>query len=288
MLDVRGITKRFGGLVAVDDVSFRVAPRSIHSVIGPNGAGKTTLFNVLTGVYVPEAGEVTLDGTRISGRKPEQIAARGVGRTFQNIRLFASMTVLENVVVGGSLHTRYNYVDALFRTPRFHRGERDACDRAIRRFRQRTQRLDRDQPLDSLRTGRRDHAGDAGPHRMAEQGETLPAQRIGDVEDGVDRADEGIVAARRQMCAATVAGLVDGNDVEAGQVPQQRDEAGRIVQPAMQGQHLRCAGLAPAQSGDAAERNVDRKFAHHDHPSSPRASAASADACASPALRQGM
>lgn len=132
MLEVRSITKRFGGLVAVDDVAFSVAPRSIHSVIGPNGAGKTTLFNLLTGVYVPDRGEVLLSGFRISGRKPEQIAARGVGRTFQNIRLFASMTALENVVVGGSLHTRYNYADALFRTPRFHRGEREARARALR------------------------------------------------------------------------------------------------------------------------------------------------------------
>lgn len=132
MLKIESITKRFGGLLAVDAVEFSVAARTIHSVIGPNGAGKTTLFNVLTGVYVPDAGAVTLEGHRISGRKPEQIAARGVARTFQNIRLFASMTALENVVVGGSLHTRYNYMDALFRTPRFARGEREGKLRALR------------------------------------------------------------------------------------------------------------------------------------------------------------
>lgn len=132
MLRVENISKRFGGLVAVDAVEFTVALKTIHSVIGPNGAGKTTLFNVLTGVYQPDEGQVLLHDKKLSGLQPEKIAKRGVGRTFQNIRLFGSMTVLENVVVGGHLHTRYNFADALLRTPRFASGERKALANALR------------------------------------------------------------------------------------------------------------------------------------------------------------
>ena len=132
MLQIENITKHFGGLVAVDAVEFSVAARTIHSVIGPNGAGKTTLFNVLTGVYKPDAGQVTLGGKRISGLQPEKIAARGVGRTFQNIRLFGSMTVFENVVLGQHLHSKYSYLDALLRTPRYARGEHHAKEHAAR------------------------------------------------------------------------------------------------------------------------------------------------------------
>ena len=131
MLVIENITKKFGGLVAVDDVNIRVAPKTIHSIIGPNGAGKTTLFNVLTGVYKPEHGIVKLEGHRISGHLPEHIAARGVGRTFQNIRLFGSMKVFENVLVGLHVHTRYTYFDALLHTPRFVRGEDSARTKAI-------------------------------------------------------------------------------------------------------------------------------------------------------------
>ena len=131
MLEITSITKRFGGLTAVEDVSFRVDAGKIVSVIGPNGAGKTTLFNVLTGVYKPDAGTVTLNDYRLSGRPPQRIARRGVGRTFQNIRLFGSMTVFENLLVGQHTHIRYTYADALLRTPRFFRAERLARDRAM-------------------------------------------------------------------------------------------------------------------------------------------------------------
>lgn len=131
MLTIENITKRFGGLTAVDDVNFRVGAKTIHSVIGPNGAGKTTLFNVLTGIYRPEVGTVKLDGHRISGRLPEQIARRGVGRTFQNIRLFGQMKVFENVLVGMNSHTHYNYFDALLHTPRFRKGEQAARDKSL-------------------------------------------------------------------------------------------------------------------------------------------------------------
>lgn len=131
LLEIKALGKRFGGLVALDDVALDIAPRSIHSVIGPNGAGKTTLFNVLTGVYRPDHGTIHFDSHPIAGLAPERIASRGLARTFQNIRLFGSMTVFENILTGLHLHTRYNYVDALLHTPRFRRGEKDAKARAM-------------------------------------------------------------------------------------------------------------------------------------------------------------
>ena len=102
-LDVRGLGMQFEGLSALSEVSLRVPPGQIHGLIGPNGAGKTTLFNCLTGFYTPTSGEVWLSGERIDGFPPHVIAGAGVSRTFQNIRLFANMTVLENVLVGGHL-----------------------------------------------------------------------------------------------------------------------------------------------------------------------------------------
>ena len=104
MLDVRSITQRFGGITALEDVSFTVARGEITGVIGPNGAGKTTLFNIVTGIYAQTSGQVLLEGNDISRVPAEQLASRGLVRTFQNIELFGSMTVLENVMLG--LHTR--------------------------------------------------------------------------------------------------------------------------------------------------------------------------------------
>ena len=115
LLDVRGVTKRFGGLTALDAVSASVASNEIFGLIGPNGAGKTTLFNVLTGVYGPDAGEVVFEGVRVSGFKPHRIAEHGIARTFQNIRLFGNMTALENVMVGRHLRTRAGVVGAVLR-----------------------------------------------------------------------------------------------------------------------------------------------------------------------------
>ncbi len=123
-LVIRNITKRFGGLVAVDDVSFEVSRGQIFSVIGPNGAGKTSLFNVLTGVYTPDAGAILWEGKKISHLSPEWIARRGVARTFQNIRLFGAMTVYENVLVAQHSHLNYNFFDAVFHNRRFHVQER--------------------------------------------------------------------------------------------------------------------------------------------------------------------
>jgi branched-chain amino acid transport system ATP-binding protein len=100
LLDARQVTKRFGGLVAVDKVDFVIEPGMITSLIGPNGAGKTTFFNCVTGFYNPEEGEIIFDGQPINGLRPDLITTRGVARTFQNIRLFQNMTALENVMVG--------------------------------------------------------------------------------------------------------------------------------------------------------------------------------------------
>lgn len=130
-LTVQNATKRFGGLVAVNDVSLAVKPGEIFSVIGPNGAGKTTFFNLLTGIYEPDVGEVRLDDRVITGASPDKVASMGVGRTFQNIRLFGAMTVLENVLIGHHIHTKTTYFDALFHTPRFRQTEAKAKARAM-------------------------------------------------------------------------------------------------------------------------------------------------------------
>jgi branched-chain amino acid transport system ATP-binding protein len=100
LLEARGITKRFGGLVANREISFRVAPGELVGIIGPNGAGKSTLFDLVTGFQAPDAGDVTLDGERITGLRPDEISRRGVGRTFQKLKPFGQLTVVENVMIG--------------------------------------------------------------------------------------------------------------------------------------------------------------------------------------------
>jgi branched-chain amino acid transport system ATP-binding protein len=123
------LRKEFGGLVAVDDVDFTVPEGAIVSLIGPNGAGKTTFFNMLTGVYKPTAGQVVFAGEDLTGRPPHVFTQRGIGRTFQNIRLFQNMTALENVLVG--MHTRLHgrLIESILRTPRVKREEEKARDR---------------------------------------------------------------------------------------------------------------------------------------------------------------
>jgi branched-chain amino acid transport system ATP-binding protein len=123
LFEARGITKRFGGLVAIHRVDYALE-RGIASIIGPNGAGKTTLFNVFTGLYEPDEGEVTFRGRSLVGLRPDQITALGVCRTFQNIRLFANMTAIENVLVGMHARVRLGLWDALTHRPRFRTVER--------------------------------------------------------------------------------------------------------------------------------------------------------------------
>jgi branched-chain amino acid transport system ATP-binding protein len=125
LLEAAGVTKDFGGLRAVSDVSLSVEEGQIFSLIGPNGAGKTTVFNVITGVYRPTAGVVRFDGQVVSGLRPHAIAHRGVTRTFQNIRLFATRTCRDNIRIAGHQHSRAGLADALLRTRRFFDDERD-------------------------------------------------------------------------------------------------------------------------------------------------------------------
>jgi branched-chain amino acid transport system ATP-binding protein len=130
MLRTDKTTIRFGGLCAVNELSMEVGKGEIFGLIGPNGAGKTTIFNLLTGVYQPTSGEIYFNGQRINGLRPYQIASRGVSRTFQNIRLFPSMSVLDNVMTACHIHTGQNLFDAILRTPRFTNDEkkqRDYC-----------------------------------------------------------------------------------------------------------------------------------------------------------------
>jgi len=118
-----GISLRFGGVTALHDVSFSVERGSLFTIIGPNGAGKTSLFNVITGLYRMDAGDIHLDGRRISDFPPHAVARAGVVRTFQNLELFGNMTALENVLTGGHLLTRYRALDWCFRSRRFRREE---------------------------------------------------------------------------------------------------------------------------------------------------------------------
>lgn len=130
LLEAKGVTKRFGGLVAVSKVDFTIEKGSIVSLIGPNGAGKTTFFNTITGIYKPEEGSVKFDGHELVGKRSDQIAAMGISRTFQNIRLFANMTVRENILVG--MHTRLKQSpwQAVLQTKGFKDEEKAALARA--------------------------------------------------------------------------------------------------------------------------------------------------------------
>ena len=130
LLELRKVDKIFGGLHAVRSVSFSVEPGSIFGLIGPNGAGKTTLFNVITGVYTPEHGEIVFGGKNIAGQKPAVIAAQGIARTFQNIRIFRTMTVAENVMVAGHHLHSASILDAMLRTPAYERDEQALNRRA--------------------------------------------------------------------------------------------------------------------------------------------------------------
>jgi branched-chain amino acid transport system ATP-binding protein len=130
ILDSANVSKIFGGLVAVDSVSFSVPERSIVSIIGPNGAGKTTFFNMLTGLYRPSAGWITFDGRDITARRPDRILKAGMARTFQNIRLFATMTALENVMVGEHSRMQAGLFGSIIRLPSVRREEKAARDKA--------------------------------------------------------------------------------------------------------------------------------------------------------------
>ena len=123
LLEVKNLTKNFGGLTAVGDVTMELNEGELVGLIGPNGAGKTTLFNLLTGVYEPSEGTITLDGHLLNGKAPYKIAAGGLGRTFQNIRLFKDLSVLDNVLIAFANHHKPHVFASLFRLPSYYKNE---------------------------------------------------------------------------------------------------------------------------------------------------------------------
>jgi branched-chain amino acid transport system ATP-binding protein len=125
MLDLRGVNKAFGGLRVISDLDLPVMPGEIVSVIGPNGAGKTTLFNLISGIYTPDTGDIVFEGKSIVGLPPYKITNRGIARTFQTLRLFLNMSVKENVMAATYGHTRASIVESMFRLPRARREERE-------------------------------------------------------------------------------------------------------------------------------------------------------------------
>src|SRR5436305_8548249 len=131
LLEARHVTIRFGGLTAVSDFNLAIEPHELVGLIGPNGAGKTTVFNMLTGVYKPTEGAITISNHPTAGLKPYEITALGVARTFQNIRLFKELSVLDNVKIGGHIHYKYSGTSAVLHTNRFHDAEEIAEKEAV-------------------------------------------------------------------------------------------------------------------------------------------------------------
>ena len=130
LLEAKGVSKRYGGLLAVDNVSLSLPRAAIHSIIGPNGAGKTTMFNCLTSFVTPSSGEILLDGERIDGLRPDRVAAKGIARTYQNIRLFPDLTTLENIMVGVDAKRPESLLGAIFSTPKHRETVRTTTARA--------------------------------------------------------------------------------------------------------------------------------------------------------------
>ncbi len=131
ILKIEDVTQKFGGLTALSHIRIDIHPGEILGVIGPNGAGKTTLFNLITGIYRPSEGRILLNGKDITGKKPYQIAELGISRTFQNIRLFRKMTVQDNVMAGLHIRTKSNLIDAVFKTGRRKREEKEGEEKAV-------------------------------------------------------------------------------------------------------------------------------------------------------------
>ena len=132
MLEAKGVTRNFGGLIAVNNVSFEVLPYEIFGLIGPNGAGKTTLFNLITGLTEVSKGEVLFKGSKINKYKPHQIARRGIARTFQNLRLFANLSALENVMIAQHVHSKAGVISGVLGLPSVRREERQVRSEAMK------------------------------------------------------------------------------------------------------------------------------------------------------------
>ncbi len=131
ILSVDNLTKSFGGVVAINDTSFSIKQKEIYGIIGPNGAGKTTMFNIITGNYEATSGQVKFDEKIISGLKPHEIVRHGIARTFQNIRLFKSMSVLDNILIGFDFQIKYTFLESIVRLPRFFGEEKRVKKRAL-------------------------------------------------------------------------------------------------------------------------------------------------------------
>ena len=132
MLEAKNLNIAFGGLKAVDDFNISIKKGELHGLIGPNGAGKTTVFNLLTGVYKPDSGTITLDGNNIEGKSTIEINKAGIARTFQNIRLFKDMSVLDNVKVALHNHHKYSTIEAILRMPKYFKVEKDMDEEAMK------------------------------------------------------------------------------------------------------------------------------------------------------------
>jgi len=131
ILKVDNVSMIFGGLTAVKDFNLELNQGEIVALIGPNGAGKTTAFNVITGVYTPTIGHICYKGTDITGQRPDQITKQGIARTFQNIRLFKDLSVLDNVLIGNHLHLKSNFIEATFKLPRYRREEKEILEKSL-------------------------------------------------------------------------------------------------------------------------------------------------------------
>ena len=131
ILKTENLVMQFGGLTAVNNLSLDIKEREIVSVIGPNGGGKTTAFNMITGVYTPTQGKVLLNGKDITGRRPDEINKLGIARTFQNIRLFKDLSVLDNVLIGNHLHVESNVLGAIFKLPKYRREEKEMREKSL-------------------------------------------------------------------------------------------------------------------------------------------------------------
>ncbi len=131
VLEIKHVAKNFGGVKAIDDFSVVLAPGKIHGLIGPNGAGKTTIFNNITGIYVPTSGQIFFEGKEITGLKPYKVAQAGIGRTFQNIRLFSNLSALQNVTIASNMDAKYNLIDTFFRLPKYRKIEKQLLDKAM-------------------------------------------------------------------------------------------------------------------------------------------------------------
>jgi len=130
ILKIDDITMQFGGVTAIDNLNFEVKKGTIYGLIGPNGAGKTTIFNIITGNLKPTKGFVLFEGRDITGTKPNKVVYKGIARTFQNIRLFQSMTVLENILIGFDAYANYSYLEAILRLPRYFAREKEIKEKA--------------------------------------------------------------------------------------------------------------------------------------------------------------